>query len=736
MRYKSTTMKFILSTLLCAIVFATHSVNVQAQTAKKPKAKKQKATTGQKAPAAAGESMTKPAEIEKPDLNVQPKALESTAFKFPAFEEFTMPNGLHVYVVENHELPTVTLSLLMKAGEAYDPEGKEGVASMMGDMLGKGTDKHTGQQIAEALDGVGASLSFSTGGETMVFTGASLKKYSDLLFSMLGEQLTIPKFDAEEFEKLRKQYSASIANRRSNAMETAQALSRKVIYGFDNPLARREEAASIDAITRQDVISFHSAWIKPNNASIAIVGDVTAKEARELLTKHLSSWKRVDVPQFTMPPINTAPAGVYFVPRPGSVQSSVVICSPAPSRTSADWLNVDMTATYMGTSFGSILFSTLREKYSYTYSPFGMATAGARYNRIALGAEVRTPVTDSAIIVILREIKRLVAEGPEEDRLAIKVAAEVGQYRMSFERASNVASYLQSAWNVGIPLDDVKNEISKREQIGYGDVAEAAKKYLNMFDLRIIVVGTPDVREKLEQFGKVYDYTMELSPLKEEAFEPVSQSAADIATAYRNAIGGEAAVNAVQTVVMKGSASMTMQGREMKGTILRKAMHPNKEVVTIDLAVMKQTQITDGSKAWVSMGSGPASEADAEETKRIIMDARLFPVLSWKADGYTLTVKGKRAGQIVVDAVSPLGRKERYFFDATSMLLTRTEKEETTPQGPLVVTEKYSDYIEVSGVKFPANVASQNSIYSLAYQFEIQVNAPLTAADFEPNASK
>ena len=722
----------VLSTI--CLVFMLQS-EASAQTSKKPKSKKSKSTSTKTAKTPAAPMATEPP-VEKPDLNVQPGALVSTEFVFPDYQEFTLDNGLHVYLVENHELPTVTFSLLLKCGDAYDPLGKEGTASFTGDMLGKGTKNHTAAQLAELLDGVGASISVTAGSEATSITGSSLKKHSDLLFSLLGEEITTSLFNDGEVEKLRKQYLASVTNQRSRSIETAHALSRKVIYGMDNPLARRQSQTSIEAISKDDMVAFHARFFRPNNGSIALVGDITLKEAKALLNKHLSGWKANDVAPVQFPELNTSPAGVYFVARPGSVQSSVVVCAAAPSNKDDDWLALDITTSYMGSSFGSILFSTLREKYSYTYSPFGYLTRGVRYNRVALGSEVRTSVTDSAIAVILREVKRLAEEGPEEDRLERRVASEVGEYRLSFERASNIAAYLQNGWLDGTPIEKVKNLAERMEAIEYGDVSRVARKYLNMFNLRIVVVGSPDVREKLEQFGQVFEFTPELTPAVAEAFEPVSQSASEIIAGYKNAIGGDAAVTAVKSVVMSGAASMTMQGKEYKGTVVRKLQAPNKENITVDLAVMKQMQCTDGSKAWVSLNNGPAGESDPDETKRIVLEARIFPVLTLESDGYKLEVKGKRSGQIVVDAVAPFGRKERYFFDATSGLLTKTEKEEETPQGSMIVTDKFTDYVEVSGVKFPSMVTSQNSIYSLAYKWDVSVNVPLAESDFLPTVSK
>lgn len=664
------------------------------------------------------------------DIRKKPAPLPSTEFAFPKYEEFTLPNGLHVYVVENHDVPSVTFSLAIKGGDAYDPIGKEGTAAVMGDMMQKGTKNRTAAQTADALDGVGASISMQTFGESSTISGSALKKHAALLFTILGEQLTEPTFDETEFEKLKKQYLASVASQRSDAGALAQALSRKVIYGMNNPLARRQTEASIKAIERQDIVTFFEKWIRPNNASIAVVGDVNAKEVKDWLNKYLKSWKKGELPQVNMPDIATEKAGVYFVPRKGSVQSSIIVCAPAPSVKDPSWLALDLTTSYFGSGFGSILFETLRETYSYTYSPFSLLTRGGRYNRVAAGSEVRSSVTDSALRVILNELRKLGAEGPDEQKLARRKAFEIGQYRLSFERASNVAAYLQNSWVTGAPLDMLKNYIANFEALEYGDVLDATRQYLDMFKLRIVVVGSPDVRSKLEQFGPIYEYTLDLQPAAAESYEDVGMNVSEIVEAHKKALGGAAAIDAIKSVAMTGSATMTMQGRDMKGTISRKMMVPNKDRSDVDLQMIKQSQWTDGTNAWVSMGGGPASPVPSEELPTMINDARIFPAFGLVAQGTQAKVLGKKGGTIFVENKTSFGRAERYAFDATTMLLQYVERDEQTPQGMITNVEKFSDYMAVGGVQFPKTIVNQNSIYSMAYSLTIVVNEGVNESDF------
>ncbi|CAN5459197.1 hypothetical protein BH10BAC6_BH10BAC6_05440 [soil metagenome] len=710
----------IASMLLCSTTAWAQS------TKKKPSTKKKTAAmskaTSPEAPAAP---------TDKPSLDVMPKPLASTAFTFPSYEEITLSNGLHVFVIENHDQPLITVNLSIRGGEASDPVGKEGAVSMTADMLFKGTKQHTAAQIAQGLDGVGATLKATAGTESINFNGSSLKKHAPLLMQTLSELLVTPTFPQEEFDKLKEQMAAGVAYERSRPMELAQALARKVIYGVNSPYARRKTEKSVAAVQVGDLSSFHTTWMRPNAASIAIVGDITVSEAKSLLEKSLGAWKKADVPTLTFPEQEVMPSAVYFIPRKGSVQSSIIVSAAAPAMNAPDYHAVELMGGFIGSGFGSLFFNTLRETYSYTYSPFGFVSRGRRYNRIAVGAEVRSAVTDSAIVVMLREIKKLGFEGPDEQALDRRKKYEVGNYRRLFENPSVVASLLQNAWMNDIPYSEIEEEDKRIEGVSGSNVQEATDRYLNMFNIRLVVVGSPDVRSKLEQFGQVIDYSTDIQPAPADAFESVSLSVNDIVAKYEQALGGSAAIAALKTLTTTAETSMLMQGNTMSGTYTRKQMAPNKEYANFDLKVMVQTQWIDGTKAWTSMMNGPAAPADVDESKQLLLDARLFPVLSLREQ--KAVVKGKQGGMVVVETTAPSGRAETYYFNANTFLLDRMEKVESTPNGPMTIVERYEEYVAVDGVMFPSVLKVQNPIYAITMKNTYKGNVAMDDATFAPS---
>ena len=731
-------MRALVAVLVCVGLTFDATAQGTGTTTKKKSSTKSSKTQTTKKPKAATTSTAKTdapatsANVDKLDIAKQPGALEATTFSFPAFEEFTTETGLHVFVIENHEQPTVNINLIARGGEALDVAGDEGALAMAVDMLSKGTTTRTAQQIAETLDGIGASISGSVGAEASTISASTLKKHLDVVMTVLADQLLNPSFPAEELEKLREQYLANVASQRAEADELAQALARKVIYGMDHPMARRQSERSIKGITIDDIKRAYGNIFMPNNASIAFVGDVTVKEVKNWLKKHLSNWKSGTPPALEMPPMTVSPQGVYFIPRKGSVQSAVIITSKAPPVTDPSFDAASILASYIGGGFGSRLFATLRETHSWTYSPFGFVTRGKIGNRFAVGAEVRTPVTDSAIHVIVREVAQIVAEGPNEEDLMRQVANTAGQYKIAFESAGTVASLLQNAWQQGRPLDDVKNQISRIEQVAVGDVQEVAATYMGLFDLRMVVVGDPGVRSMLEQFGTINEFTLDIEPVTGSEFEPVPLTITELVDKYANAMGGRAALEAVTSDRMTGTVELTVQGQKMSGTYVQAQQGNAKLYSSLDLAMMKQVSWFDGTTAWFSMGGSKPNVAPDDQREQLRADAIIFPVLRLAAPERNAQIKGRRAGMIYVDATSPSGRAERYGFDAETYMLRRVEYDESTPNGPLTVVTTYSDYADVAGVKMANTITMANPIYTLTVKGSHIINTAIDDATFRP----
>jgi len=264
------------------------------------------------------------------DLTKKPEPLEVPKFVFPENSQFTLSNGLKVFVVEDHEQPTVSMNLLIPGGASMDGK-KSGLAELCAAMLTKGAGKLEAKDIANIIDGLGASLSGKTGRDYITVSADFLKKHTTEVVDIFSEILTQPKFDEDELEKLQKIKLSEITEEKSNPNSLISYLGAKAIYGDEHPYSQHPNEKSIKSIKIKDVKEYYKKYFVPNNSSLVIVGDVNADEIQKMMEIKLFQWKSGEIPKIEIPAPKPKPLGVYFVERPGSVQSSIMLNAPAVS---------------------------------------------------------------------------------------------------------------------------------------------------------------------------------------------------------------------------------------------------------------------------------------------------------------------------------------------------------------------------------------------------------------------
>ncbi len=665
------------------------------------------------------------------DWTKPPEPLPVKAFRFPAYTETELPNGLKIFLIEDHEQPTVTLRLQINAGDAQDDI--PGTAAMTAMMLTKGAGKRTAQQIAAAIDSVGATLEASSAGDFSAVVATTLKKHLPFVLEIFADVVLRPTFPEGELEKLRPQVIAEIQQERARPASLAQALARRVVYGPNHPYARRRTEESVAKIRVRDLREFYDRFYRPQNATLAVVGDITERELLPLLRRAFGGWKRREVSLAPFPPPQPMPNGIYFIARPGSVQSSLVVSAVTVPYTHPDHEVIEVLSELLGSAFGGRLFRSLRETYAYTYAPFAFQTEARYINRIALGADVRTAVTDSALLVIQREVERLMQEAPSQEELERIKQAMVGAYLRSFERPEFIATLLQRAELYGMPKERLQHYPERLLSIIPWQIREVAERYLQPVALRTVVVGAPEVLPRLQALGKVYEYTAELQPAS--AYQPVDLSAAELLQRYVAAVGGAEALGKLQALLVQAKVGLRVRDLSVEGELVRKWKAPDRSVELLKTPFFQQQTWSDGRSVRVELNGVPHDVSDREREK-VLLQAHPFYVAFLLDRGFRCTVLGKRGDHIVLKAEPPYGGEHLYYFNATSYLLERAEKTEPTAQGDQAITELYGDYLELKGLRFPKRITVQTPWGSLQMENAYQLNPPLEESEFQPSPQR
>lgn len=670
------------------------------------------------------------------DINPDEKPLplkEAGSFKFPDYTVQTLSNGLKVFIIEDNEQPTVAYRLMIGGGTSVEGP-KSGIAEITASMLTKGTKSKSAAQIASQMDGVGATLASSASTDYYIIYADGLKKHSKLIIESLADVLLNPTFPEDEFLKMQQQIIAGLQYEKSDAGAIAQQLARIAAFGKEHPYSARKTEESVNSIKVSDLQEFHSAWAKPNNATIAVVGDVKAKEVIAELEKYFKNWKKSDVPAIKIPNINTMPKGVYFVNRKGAVQTSLIVTSVGVPLNNIDYDNLRMATNLIGGDNGR-LFQTLREKYSFTYSPYAFLTQNKFANRFAAVADVGAEKTDSSLIVIMNELKDLASNTPSKEELLRVKTSFLGAYAMSFENSMSVAARIQTDDFNGIKISETKNYSKKIESINPSDITSAVKSFISSDNVRIIAVGDPAIAPSLEKYGQVYYYDLDLNPLSgaDAKIEKISMSPKELIAKYEKALGGSENISKIRSINASSMAELNAGGQRFEGEVLNQKKTPNKVYNYSDFGVFNSQAWVDGENCWTGMKGMEATMQYGDSKAKMMFEAELFPVLALEKYDFKLEVLGTQAGMILMNVTDKSGALSTYYFNKDSFLLEKIDLYLNSPDGKQEIWSQVSaDYAEFEGVKLPKLQKTISPNFVITLKTNYTINPEIDDAVFKP----
>lgn len=440
-----------------------------------------------------------------------PVSKEILKVKLPRPQEADLANGLHVMVLEDHEVPQVTFQLIIPgAGGYFDPADKIGVASYTASLLREGTKTRTSPQMSEALETMAASLTVgsSLSGTTASISGSALTENFDKLMDLAADVLLNPAFSAEEWNRFKARTKAGLITQRTNPGFLANEMFNRVLFG-SHPASRVSPTAeNLEAITPEALAGFHRTHYVPDHAAIAFAGDITLADARKLVESKLGAWTRAGTPKVTVAePPDAPPAKVYLVARPNSVQTTLYVGTQSMKRTDPDYPALTVVNRVLGGTMGR-LFRHLREEKGYTYGIGSGFSAPLYRGSWTANTSVRTEVTDAALTDLLAEIAELRDKPVPEKELADAKRAIVGSFALALENPQQVLGYYIDNWMYGLPVDYWDTYPARVTAVTAEQAQAAAMKYWDPARLQVVAVGdATKVRDILAKKGtlEVYD---------------------------------------------------------------------------------------------------------------------------------------------------------------------------------------------------------------------------------------
>lgn len=480
-----------------------------------------------------------------------PAPIRLRPVQFPPFREVALPNGMALLLVENHEQPTLSVSLSFRAGSAYDPPGKEGVAALVAELLTKGTPTQTAEQIAAAIEGVGGSIGASAGDDFLAVSADVLSDHAELAFSLLGDVARRATFPDQELELARTRFLSALEVELSQAQNVAGRAFQQEIYGR-NPYGRNTSAAAYKAITRDDVVGFAGRRLRPSGSLLVVAGDITLPRARELATQAFGSWRGAAprAPTFPAPPAKRG-TDILLVNRPGSVQSNIVIGNTTFLPTDTTYYAARIATHVLGGGSDSRLFIILREQKSWTYGSYAALRRNRGVGFWQATFEGRTEVTDSALTELLHQIDRIRTETIPDSELVAAKGFLVGSFPLTIETPRQIAQVVSTSRLLGLGSDYVQRYRERLAGVSGARARAAAQRAIHRDAFTIVVVGDAKA---------LYDKLTAIAPVR---LVDVAGKAMD--PAELNPKGGPVVFDRSQIVARSDSFHALVQGNVLGG---------------------------------------------------------------------------------------------------------------------------------------------------------------------------
>lgn len=676
-------------------------------------------------------------DVEYPPLN---------PFTIPEVERIELENGMILYLVEDHELPTIGLSARIGVGSIYEPPDKVGLAAITGSVMRTGgTDKMSGDDIDTLLESIAASVETGIGRTSGSASMSVLKEDLDTGLSVLADVLMNPAFPQEKIDLQKMQALSSIARRNDNVNSIAFREFSKLIYGSRSVYARHLEYETIDAIKRDDLIAFHKRYFHPDNVMMGISGDFQTDEMVRKIRETFKDWKRSGLQRKSAPP---APYefdhSVNFIRKEDVNQSTILIGHIGGVRSNPDYFDLQVMNDILSGGFSSRLFSRVRSDQGLAYAVFGAYNAQYDYpGTFYVGCLTKSETTVRAIRSLLHEVKMVRKEEATSRELALAKESFFNSFVFNFDTRSEVVGRLMTYEYYGYKKDFLEITKAGIEKATKADVLRVAQKYLKPDKVRILVVGNDkDFDQPLSVLGEVNEIDITIPTPREESIEATQETIAKGKELIQMAIsagGGAKAFQAIKTVQRKGTMSLTTPQGEMAIEAEVLSAYPARLRLNMSTPMGRRTQILNGDKGWMisPRGTVPLPPRQTQQMKEDLWHDTMYlfkhahaPDLASQYLG-SEDLNGKKHEVVLV---TPKGTKGfKLILNAETMMLVQLRYQGMSMTGaPASIVEDLSDFREIEGVRVPfKSVLSQDGkkVREITVS-EVTVNAEVDESQF------
>ena len=413
----------------------------------------------------------------------------------PPVARFTLDNGLAVWLVESHRLPTVSASLVSRLGSAADPPDRPGLTDLTTGALDGGTTQRDALGLSRELEAAGATLGDDTAKDGTWLTATSLTGHAQAALAILADVARNPTFPDDEVARVRDDAIVSLRQSRDDAETIADTVAHREVYGAGHPYGHRSTGTEdgLRAATIGDLRRAHARAFTPATTALLLGGDLTEAEARKLAEAAFGTWTGDDAPAGGGSPDPGPPSGtpdrVLLVDKPDVSQTALVLAAPGLARSDPDFELALVTNQVFGGGFASRLNTNLRETHGYTYGAYSGVDSLRGIGLISISMAVETPSTADAVRESLHEAEILAASEVTSNELARATQYLAGSARTLFDTSSSTLSALRTLYLNDLPVDYYETRPGRLARITTADVGGMARRRFAPDNFTVVAVG-------------------------------------------------------------------------------------------------------------------------------------------------------------------------------------------------------------------------------------------------------
>lgn len=460
-------------------------------------------------------------EIVYPELNEFSKA---------DVEEFTLDNGITFYLVEDKELPLIRVNLTVRTGSLLEPLDKVGLAGLTGQVMREGgSENYPWETLNLLLEDKAAFMSTSIGLGSGSASMNLLKEDFDELLPVFVDLVQNPSFPEEKIDLAKTQAKSNISRRNDSQQAIAVREFQKLIYGEDMPFTSQREYATIDAITREDMISFHEQAFVGNNMIIGVIGDFDTSDMKQKLEQAFGSINAGSETNLIYPEVTyDYPSTVNLVDKSDVNQSFILVGHVGGLRDNPDYAALQLMNEVLSGGFSGRLMQTVRSDLGLAYAVFGEYSSNISFpGFFYVGVMTKSSTTSEAIDAMLAEVKKLQETPVPSEELSEAKDRMLNSLVFRYDNKSDILNERISNEYNGLPQDYFDKYVEDLKEVTSEDIQRVANQYLKPESVQILVVGNAaEIGDQLNKYGVVNNVDISI-PLPASDEEEVSGDAAE-----------------------------------------------------------------------------------------------------------------------------------------------------------------------------------------------------------------